>query len=150
AVRAPRGRRRPVPRRPRARGADRALDAGADPRRPPAAGRAPQRRARRLHDVSRPLSRGRATAAARRRRRRRGREPAARRHPARDPVKRWLWALAAAPGVVQLALLVFAIGRRFAFPYDLEWMEGGMLNHALRLSEGHTIYPPPSVDFIPF
>jgi hypothetical protein len=68
-------------------------------------------------------------------------------------VKRWLWAawaVAAAPGVVQLGLLLFAIGRRFAFPYDLEWMEGGMLNHALRLSEGHTIYPPPSVDFIPY
>jgi hypothetical protein len=57
-------------------------------------------------------------------------------------------ALALAAWFVGLLLYVFA--RRFAYPYDLEWMEGGMLCHSLRLLEGKPIYAPPSVDFIPF
>jgi hypothetical protein len=57
-------------------------------------------------------------------------------------------ALALAAWFVALLLWVFA--RRFAFPYDLEWMEGGMLTHALRLANGQPIYAPPSVDFIPY
>ncbi|MCU1278472.1 MAG: hypothetical protein JWM53_2018 [bacterium] len=57
-------------------------------------------------------------------------------------------ALALAAWFVALLLWVFA--RRFVYPYDLEWMEGGMLGHALRLVEGQPIYAPPSVDFIPY
>jgi hypothetical protein len=49
-----------------------------------------------------------------------------------------------------VALLLWVFARRFVFPYDLEWMEGGMLTHALRLADGQPIYAPPSVDFIPF
>lgn len=73
---------------------------------------------------------------------------------------------AAAPKVVAAALRVCAgaaalcaatavmifgwiVAHRIAYPYDLEWMEGGMLCHALRLSRGQPIYAPPSVDFIP-
>jgi hypothetical protein len=57
-------------------------------------------------------------------------------------------ALALAAWFVALLLWVFA--RRFAYGYDLEWMEGGMLCHALRLADGRPIYAPPSVDFIPY
>ncbi|HEX6837882.1 MAG TPA: hypothetical protein VF334_14990 [Polyangia bacterium] len=57
-------------------------------------------------------------------------------------------ALALAAWFVVLLLYVFA--RRFVYPYDLEWMEGGMLDHALRLAAGQPIYAPPSVDFIPY
>lgn len=49
-----------------------------------------------------------------------------------------------------VVLLVYVFARRFVYPYDLEWMEGGMLDHALRLAEGQPIYAPPSVDFIPY
>lgn len=52
--------------------------------------------------------------------------------------------------LVQLGVLAWTLARRFGYPYDLEWMEGGMLCHALRLLEGKPIYAPPSVDFIPF
>src|SRR3982074_2006529 len=55
--------------------------------------------------------------------------------------------LVSAAALVNLAC---AFARRFAYPYDLEWMEGGMLCHALRLVEGQPIYAPPSVDFIPY
>ena len=38
---------------------------------------------------------------------------------------------------------------RIRYPLDLEWMESGMMCHALRLFSGQGIYVPPSVDFIP-
>jgi hypothetical protein len=60
------------------------------------------------------------------------------------------WALLAAPGLFQIVLLLVAIGGRLFYPYDLEWMEGGMLHHALRIQTGHGIYTPPSIDFIPY
>jgi hypothetical protein len=65
-------------------------------------------------------------------------------------IRRLLYLVAAAPALVQLALLVWAVAHRVAYPYDLEWMEGGLLNHAQRLADGQSIYPPPSVDFIPY
>jgi hypothetical protein len=49
-----------------------------------------------------------------------------------------------------LANLVFAFVRRLAYPYDLEWMEGGMLCHALRLVQGEPIYAEPSARFVSF
>ncbi|MBI4509211.1 MAG: hypothetical protein HY698_06220 [Deltaproteobacteria bacterium] len=60
------------------------------------------------------------------------------------------WLLLAVPGLVHLALMVVAIAQRFFYPYDLEWMEGGLLTHALRLSRGEPIYAPPSVEFISY
>ena len=61
-----------------------------------------------------------------------------------------LWVAIAVPALWQLALLATAIGGRVGYPYDLEWMEGGMLHHALRIQNGQGIYVPPSVDFIPY
>ncbi len=60
------------------------------------------------------------------------------------------WLALAAPGLYQLFLLLWAIGGRFGYPYDLEWMEGGVLHGANRVADGDGHYPPPSVDFIPF
>lgn len=68
--------------------------------------------------------------------------------------RRWLriaaWAVVIAPALGQVALLLAAMFGRLPYPYDLEWMEGGMLNHAARIADGHGIYGPPSVDFIPY
>ena len=47
-------------------------------------------------------------------------------------------------------LLFYVMFRRISYPYDLEWMEGGMLCHSLRLVEHQPIFAPPSVDFIPY
>lgn len=60
------------------------------------------------------------------------------------------WLALAAPALGQLYLLVAAVAGRFLYPYDLEWMEGGMLDHAARLAEGSGIYVAPTVDFIPY
>ncbi|PYQ02393.1 MAG: hypothetical protein DMF82_16210 [Acidobacteria bacterium] len=49
-----------------------------------------------------------------------------------------------------LAGLAFAVARRIAYPYDLEWMEGGMLCHALRVVQREPIYAEPSARFVSF
>ncbi|HMU40094.1 MAG TPA: glycosyltransferase family 39 protein [Pseudomonadota bacterium] len=45
--------------------------------------------------------------------------------------------------------MLYVAARRLRYPLDLEWMEGGMLCHALRLFRGEGIYVAPSVDFVP-
>jgi hypothetical protein len=61
-----------------------------------------------------------------------------------------MWLLVALPALYQIGLLVVTIYSRYGYPYDLEWMEGGMLHHAQRIRDGTGIYVPPSVDFIPY
>jgi hypothetical protein len=60
------------------------------------------------------------------------------------------WLAITLPALYQILLLSTAISGRIAYPYDLEWMEGGMLHHALRFQTGHGIYSPPSIEFIPY
>jgi hypothetical protein len=52
--------------------------------------------------------------------------------------------------VAALGVLAWALAIRAGYPYDLEWMEGGMLCHALRIARDQPLYGPPSVDFIPY
>jgi hypothetical protein len=47
-------------------------------------------------------------------------------------------------------MVVAIIVRRVRFPYDLEWMEGGMVTHSLRILQGLPIYVEPSFEFTPF
>ncbi|MDB4963120.1 MAG: hypothetical protein JWP01_3119 [Myxococcales bacterium] len=60
------------------------------------------------------------------------------------------WIAIATPALFQVFLLATAIAGRVTYPYDLEWMEGGMLHHAQRIHEGLGIYVPPSIEFIPY
>jgi|GEM_PF-990602 len=60
------------------------------------------------------------------------------------------WSLLSAPGVWHIVLLGWAIAARFPYPYDLEWMEGGVLHGAARIASGDGIYAAPSVDYISF
>ncbi len=39
---------------------------------------------------------------------------------------------------------------RIPYPFNLEWLEGAMLQHAERILEGKPIYVAPSMDFSPF
>src|SRR5919106_5816173 len=36
------------------------------------------------------------------------------------------------------------------YPYELEWMEGGMVDHAQRVLSGQKLYVRPSLEFVPF
>lgn len=40
--------------------------------------------------------------------------------------------------------------RRMGYPYELEWMEGGVLIHVQRVLAGQPLYVAPSLDFVPF
>jgi len=75
-------------------------------------------------------------------------------HPWRDDTTRLLvigmWLALAVPALYQLGLLVWTIAHRYPYPYDLEWMEGGVLHGAQRVASGDGLYPPPSVDYVPF
>lgn len=61
-----------------------------------------------------------------------------------------LWLAIALPALYQIGLLIQAIAGRAGYPYDLEWMEGGLLHHALRIRQGQGIYVAPNADFIPY
>lgn len=39
---------------------------------------------------------------------------------------------------------------RIAYPYELEWEEGGHVDHVLRILNGEKLYVPPSLEFVPF
>jgi hypothetical protein len=47
-------------------------------------------------------------------------------------------------------VLARVFASRLSYPLDLEWMEGGVLTHAVRLARGQPIYAEPSVDFVSF
>ena len=49
-----------------------------------------------------------------------------------------------------LLLMVRTFAARVGFPYDLEWMEGGMLLHSHRVLEGKALYVEPRAEFIPY
>lgn len=49
-----------------------------------------------------------------------------------------------------VALFCYIAARRLGYPYDLEWMEGGVYEHVARVLEGKPIYVAPSVEFAPY
>ncbi len=53
-------------------------------------------------------------------------------------------------GLLYVGAFLWVALSRLGYPFDLEWMEGGMVTHAARLLEGEPIYGPPSADFVPF
>jgi hypothetical protein len=59
-----------------------------------------------------------------------------------------------APFILLSTWIFVILGRifllRLSYPLDLEWMEGGILTHALRLGRGEPLYAEPSVDFVSF
>lgn len=57
-----------------------------------------------------------------------------------------LWAVLAGYGLAFLAV----VAGRFGHPYELEWMEGGMLAHVRRALAGQPVYARPSLDFVAY
>ncbi len=58
--------------------------------------------------------------------------------------------LAIALGLLHALVFLGIAAVRLAYPFDVEWMEGGMLTHAARLRAGLPIYAAPSADFVSF
>lgn len=53
-------------------------------------------------------------------------------------------------GAVHFLLFVWVAIARVRYPFDVEWMEGGQLAHAVRLLQGKPIYARPSAEFTAF
>jgi hypothetical protein len=49
-----------------------------------------------------------------------------------------------------IGLYVVLAWSRVSYPFELEWMEGGSVEHVRRLLAGQQIYVAPSLDFIPY
>lgn len=52
--------------------------------------------------------------------------------------------------VIYLGGFLFVALLRIQYPFELEWVEGSMVDHVGRVLSGEKIYVKPSIDFIPF
>jgi len=62
-----------------------------------------------------------------------------------EKTTRWL---AIAIGIAFIALVLTLSIIRLAYPYEIEWMEGAMMDHVVRILSGKPIYTAPSIDFV--
>ena len=53
-------------------------------------------------------------------------------------------------GVGYVLLFVVVAFSRMSHPFELEWMEGGSLQHLSRVAKGLPLYVLPSIDFVPY
>lgn len=53
-------------------------------------------------------------------------------------------------GVVYLGDFVAIVASRITYPFDIEWMEGGMIGNAIELVKSGSMYKSPSVAYIPY
>jgi hypothetical protein len=66
------------------------------------------------------------------------------------PGERLLWRLLALVAAAAMASLLAHVLLRIGYRYDLEWMEGAMVDHAARAQSGIGIYTAPSAEHVPF
>ncbi len=60
---------------------------------------------------------------------------------------RWL---AIALGIAFIGVVLALSIMRLMYPYEIEWMEGAMLDHVVRILAGKPIYSAPTIDFVPW
>jgi len=58
--------------------------------------------------------------------------------------------LATVAAVVAVVVVTAVMLRRVGHPYELEWLEGGSVEHVRRVLHGRSLYPAPSVDFVSY
>jgi hypothetical protein len=62
----------------------------------------------------------------------------------------WLDWLVYLVGSAYVMLFLFSAGLRLMYPYEVEWNEGAVLDHAIRIATGRPMYAAPSLDFTAF
>jgi 4-amino-4-deoxy-L-arabinose transferase-like glycosyltransferase len=65
-------------------------------------------------------------------------------------VRKVLDGLIYAMGGAYMLLFLFAAALRLIYPYEVEWNEGAVVDHAIRVIAGKPIYAVPSLDFTAF
>lgn len=63
---------------------------------------------------------------------------------------RGLRAAAALLAAAHMTTVLVVAGARLLYPFELEWLEGGSLDHVRRVLDGRPLYGPPSLEFTPF
>ena len=59
-----------------------------------------------------------------------------------------LWGISIFAGFSYIILFFFLSIPRLFYPYELEWMEGAILEHAIRIFDGKQLYVQPSIEFV--
>lgn len=70
--------------------------------------------------------------------------------PATGKVERLLWHLTLGMAALYILAFLLVAVLRIGYPFELEWMEGGMADHVARILGGHSLYVAPSLDFVPY
>jgi hypothetical protein len=52
--------------------------------------------------------------------------------------------------IAYAAAYLYVAARRLAYPYELDWIEGGFVDQVGRLLAGQSVYGPPGIGFTPF
>lgn len=65
-------------------------------------------------------------------------------------MRRTIELLLAGVALSMIALFLFVALRRIGYPFELEWMEGGVVDHAARILDGKQLYEKPSIEFIAY
>lgn len=53
-------------------------------------------------------------------------------------------------GAIYIIIYILTAFFRMVYPYELEAMEGGMVDHVLQILAGEKLYVPPSLNFVPY
>ncbi len=61
----------------------------------------------------------------------------------------FLWGTLGLFSLYFIGLYLFVALSRIHYPFELEWMEGGMVDHIRRVLSGRLLYGPPSLEFGP-
>jgi hypothetical protein len=64
-----------------------------------------------------------------------------------DKVSVILRVLLIAVASLYCAMFLFSVSRRICYPFELEWIEGNMVDHVRHILSGHQLYAQPSFDF---
>ena len=57
--------------------------------------------------------------------------------------------IVAGVSIYSIGILVYIAACQLGYPFNLEWIEGAMMDHVHRILEGKSIYSEPSVEFVP-
>ena len=61
-----------------------------------------------------------------------------------------LGAILVPASIIYILLLVFVALSRLDYPFELNWMEGGLLSVVERILGGQAVYAEPSLNYVPF
>lgn len=52
-------------------------------------------------------------------------------------------------GSIGFCMLLWVVGQRWQYPYQIEWIEGSVLHHVVRIVEGQPLYVMPDMTYAP-